>query len=463
MRLGTNLHRMVLPAIALLSASGARATETDCFTELRATRGPGMGPLLNNVKLNGVAKGGELVLLEMLNSSPRYIKINTQAGESVELVIARMAAAINEVSPFNPDLPQARVLDEKGQQMVRGDLIPIVRAEGNLLKSFGGAPGSHVFAGTETGLGIPPPPTSLTMFYDGVHQEVWLYWENPDPPYQGVTINGRAHQGVTTMASLKGVSPPAKKHIPAGLVARGRLRDNKGLRRFHVIGCRDGVLSNAAVITLNHEDNSQEELDTLPFTGGIAPNWKRWSTGETQMLLLEQGSKGEWKRFDREPRAVLTPDDKPLYQLIKTRSAAVTGGVCRKFLGLKSGHTYRLWTRMNTFEMDKAEENWSFSFHAIPHDGKLTLTPEQMAGTAPLPDGSSGGKAGQIAYYGPGATTKGRFAECRTGEQGSDSQAHDITLPPGAEAITVWFRVNGAAASGVGFDWIKLKDVTASQ
>ncbi|MBN1505196.1 MAG: hypothetical protein JW955_00020 [Sedimentisphaerales bacterium] len=461
MRLRSNLRRVVLPVIALLSASSVCATETDCFTELRATRGPGMGPLLNNVKLNGVAKGGELVLLEMLNSSPRYIKINTQAGESAEVVIARMAAAINKVSPFNPDLPQARVLDEKGQ-MVRGDLIPIVRAEGNLLKSFGGAPGSHVFAGTETGLGIPPPPTSLSISYNPQTQEVSLHWENPNEPYDAVRNNfGGIQDGNVTTASAQS-GPPRKQDIPPGLIARGRLRDNKGLRRFHVIGCRDGVLSNAAVITLNYEDNSQEELDALPFTGGIAPNWRRWSSGETQMLLLEQGVKGEWKRFDQEPKAALAPGDKPLYQVIKTRSVAVTGGVCRKFLGLKPGHTYRLWTRINTFEMDKAEENWSFSFHAIPHDSKLTLTPEQMAGTAPLPDGSSGGKAGQIVYYGPGATTKGQFAECRTGEQGSDSQARDITLPPGAEVITVWFRLSGAAASGVGFDWIKLKDVTAS-
>lgn len=418
--------------------------------------------MLSKVKLVGAAKGGELVLLEMLNASPRYIRIETRAGEPAEEVISQLAAAINEISPFNPYRAWARIPNERGE-IVPGDQVPIVRPQGNLLGNFGGDPGGYIFAGTETGLGIPPPPTSLSVSYDPQTQQVSLHWENPDEPYDAVKSKFGGVQGGHATTAIAKSSPPRKRSIPPKLVDRQGSRDNKGLRRFHVIGCRDGVLSNAAVITLNYEDNSQEELDALPFTGGIAPNWKRWATGETEMLVLEQGSKGEWKRFDQAPKAALAPDDKPLYQLIRTRSPAVVGGVWRKFLGLKSEHTYRLWVRMNTLEMDEAESNWSFSFHATPHESTVTLTPAQMAGTTPLPDGSSGDKAGLIAVYGAGATTKGKFAEIVTGEQGSDAQALDITLPPDAQVITVWFRLTGAAPSGVGFDWIKLKDMTASQ
>ena len=221
------------------------------------------------------------------------------------------------------------------------------------------------------------------------------------------------------------------------------------------------MLSNAAVITLDYNDDSQQELDIQPFTGGIRPNWRAWSHGgQPASLLLAQGSKGEWKRFDAEPRASVEPKDNPYFQRIKTRSPEVIGGVCRKFLGLKPGHTYRLSTRMNTFEMDGGRENWSFSFHAVAHSKDVTLTAEQMAGLLPLPDGSVGLTAGQVGSYGPGSTTKGQFVELSTEKSDPNSQVRDITLPPGAEVITIWFRYSGPASTGVGFDWIKLKDVT---
>jgi hypothetical protein len=114
---------------------------------------------------------------------------------------------------------------------------------------------------------------------------------------------------------------------------------------------------------------------------------------------------------------------------------------------------------MNTFDMDRVKDNWSFSFHAAAHGKTVTLSPQQMAGTAPLPDGSTGLAAGQVASLGPGSTTKGKFAEYSTEKAGPNAQVLDITLPAGAEVITVWFRYSGAPSSGVGFDWIKLKDI----
>ena len=84
-----------------------------------------------------------------------------------------------------------------------------------------------------------------------------------------------------------------------------------------------------------------------------------------------------------------------------------------------------------------------------------------IAGIAPLPSGERGPAAGRIAAFGPGATTKGKFAECSTGKPGAHSLATDITLPAGAEVITVWFKYTGPpSGGGVGFDWIKLADVT---
>ncbi len=454
---------MTLAGLELLTASRI-GIAADCFDQLAPSQG-GPGPrnimMIHNVKLDGVAKGGELVLLEMINPIPRYIRINTQAGESSEAVIARMAAAINEVSPFNPDRARMRIPNERGE-MVSGDKVPIVRADGNLLKSFAGVLGNYIFAGTETGLGIPPPPMSLTATYDPETQEVSLHWETPVEDYDGILIHdGDYHPGNRTSVTRK-LPPPVKHPYPTRANDRDGLRADRGLRLFRVNGCRACVISNAAAITLNYQDHSQEELDTQPFTAGVAPNWTPWSSGgEPAMLVLEQGTKGEWKQFDQNSRAPLEPDEKPFYQLIKTRSPKVTGGVYRKFLGLQPGHTYRMWTRMNTLDMDKAEDAWSFSLHADAHAKSVTLTSEQMTGRAPLTDGNSGSVAGQVAAYAPGSTTGGKFVERSTEKLEPDSHVLDITLPPGAEVITVWFRCSGSISTGVGFDWIKLKDITA--
>src|SRR5690606_25309121 len=138
MKRAPELHRLIGVAILLLSASGiSKAGEAECFTKLVPPTGAGMQLMLHEVKLNGTANGGELVLLEMLNPSPRYIRIATQPGETAETVIARMGAAINEVSPFNPGRSRARIRNEKGE-MVSGDKVPVVRIEGTLLKPFGG-------------------------------------------------------------------------------------------------------------------------------------------------------------------------------------------------------------------------------------------------------------------------------------------------------------------------------------
>jgi hypothetical protein len=415
--------------------------------------------MLQDVKLDGTAKGGELVLMEMMNPNPRYIRIETHAGETAETVIARLTAAFNEVSPFNPYRARGQAWNEKGE-LVPADTVPIVRAKGNLIGHFGGHPGSVFFAGKETGLGIPPPPTSLSVSYDPERQEVSLHWENPDEPYDAIGGSVGPHAGTTTSLVQK-APPPAQQRIPPLDIDRSAARANKGLRRFYVIGCRGGVLSNAAVMTLDYNDGSQQELDTQPFTAGICPNWKAWSAGtEPGALVLEQGTKKEWKRFDQEPGSPVEREDKQYFQWIKTRSPAAVGGVCRKFLGLQAGHTYRIYVRMNTFEMDRVQENWSFSFHAAAHGKAVTLSPEQMAGTAPLPDGSAGALAGLIASFGPGSTTGGQFVERTTEKTGPDARVADVTLPAGAEVITVWFRYSGGPCTGVGFDWIKLKDVT---
>jgi hypothetical protein len=139
------------------------------------------------------------------------------------------------------------------------------------------------------------------------------------------------------------------------------------------------------------------------------------------------------------------------------------GGVSRRFLGLTPGHTYRVSARLNTLET-KREGNWSFSFHAAynPASGE-DLTPAQMAGSAALPDQSTGPTAGQIAKYDAKATTVGVWFERASDTAGSGKVIGDITLPAeGVSSLTVWFRLEGKEVTNaaVGIDSVTIEDLS---
>ncbi|MHC4444287.1 MAG: hypothetical protein ACYTA5_16950 [Planctomycetota bacterium] len=385
------------------------------------------------ITLKGNAKGGILTLVIIPHRHCFYVSISTEPGESSESVARRLADIINNSNPF---------------KWGGGTFEVIVKDSSFTLL---GQPGSYAFAGTEKGLGIPEPPTSLSGMYDVENEQIILNWQNPASGFDRICIAEYAFPWPTYSM----ITGSEEKYVY-------QLKDKKiNSTYFFVIGIRDGIPSSPAAIRLTV--NAQEELFGIPFYNGVAPNWTAWFLGnDDKVMRYEQANTGRVKKDIRYGwRPIHKPEDKPFFQIIKTRSPSVTGGVCRKFLGLKPGRTYRLYTRMNTFKMDSVQANWSFSFHAVPHGKAVTLSSEQMAGTAPLPNGSAGVLAGQVVSYGPGSTTKGLFAERSTEKSGPNSQVLDVTLPPGAEVITVWFRYSGpSSSSGVGFDWIKLRDIT---
>jgi len=225
----------------------------------------------------------------------------------------------------------------------------------------------------------------------------------------------------------------------------------------------------------------------MPFTGGVAPNWTVWSVGGTQSATIESKVKakkttGNWpeiKVMDEGKTTVRSlhggigdAAEKPFIQVIKTTSPEAVAGVYRKFLGLTPGHTYRLSARLYAMDMPKAQGDWSFSLHAVPVEkSKSTLTAQQMAGQAALPDGKAGPEADRIAIYAPGAsptpaqqqpTTRPKRRRASASAVGpvADLVTGDITLPTGADTITVWVRHQAAHSTGVGLDWIRLVDIT---
>jgi len=373
------------------------------------------------ITLNGTASGGTLVFVERLwGATPRYVSINTSAGESPADVATSLASALRETIPIS---------------------FGSVKAFGPALRlplTFG----SEALAGTETGLGIPKPPLSLSGRYDPKSDQVILNWSNGAESYDELRVHlNEAPAGTTTYP----------------YASNGRFKTEYG-RTYFVNGVHGGVPSNYAIIDVS--EHAQEELDCPPFYNGIMPNWSSWSSAKGA-AKFEQAVKPkvDLKELVQVPQNIDGPDDKPFYQLIKTTAPTVQAGIWRKFLGLIPGHTYRLYARLNTLDMDTAKAEWSYSLHAAYNARSgADLTVDQLSGKSALPDGSTGVSAARIVQYGPSVTTKGEWSQSATGDAGS--QVKDITLPDGVNTITVWVRHSGANTTGVGIDWVKLEDLT---
>lgn len=398
----------------------------------------GARPEVHSIRLADAALGGTLRVVELLNRNARYVDVRTASGESVESVTRRIASAINDSDPFGWFGPKIYHAGRPG-----------LHAQQAAVGEFPGSPGEYVLAGTEKGLGIPIPPRSLSCSYDPDAKRVLLHWENPPKGYDGIAVivngvGGRGHPGTSTsrVVDMKG-------------------RDASDMD-FCVVGFSGDTPSNAAAIHLSN--NAQDELFGIPFTNGIAPNWSGWlHRGNHKDVEFLEGIRPTFVSEGNPYNPIETPSTKPFYQIVKTRSPGVTGGVSRRFLGLTPGHVYRISALLNTLDMDSARGDWSFSLHAAYNEPEGTvLTADQLSGLAQLPDGSKGPEAARIASYEPGLTTKGKWELCSTTDSklAPDQAITDIKLPPGVDTMTVWVRHRGSESRGVGILWVKLEDLS---
>ena len=375
------------------------------------------------ITLKGNAEGGVLTLIKTFNRNANYVSISTKPGESAASVATRLAATINNSDPFE-----------------WGGNFEVIAQDGSL--TLLGLPGSYAFAGTETGLGIPEPPTSLSGMYDMENEQIILNWQNLVSHFDKIFI-------VNWELPFPTCSMIAGSEEQYVYELRGR---KIGPIYFCIIGIRNGVPSGPGAIYLY--SNSQEELFGIPFYNGVAPNWTTWSTGRNaneagfeQVVRERYVHRADGGRYN----PVRKPETKPFSQMIKTMSLGVKAGVWRKFLGLTPGHTYRISARLNTLEMDACKSDWSFSLHAAYNGpGGTDLTVDQLSGLAALPDGSTGPAAGRIAHYGLQATTNGKWVK----------SSAEIALPAGVDTMTIWVRHSGSDSTGVGIDWVKLEDLS---
>jgi hypothetical protein len=381
------------------------------------------GLAAETVTLNGTAEGGVVSLMEVLTIQAGFVSVVTTQGESAEMVLNRLADEVCRSDQFNwrrPLQPRPAFLKASGNTLT----LPSVGLR-------------YCFSGTDMGFAIPKPVLSVSGCYDTEKNQVSLSWINPSEAYDVIRVGSLTFPPHTTNC-VYACQPGKRKWMSLALV----------------MGMRGESLSPPASVDIS--TNSQEELDTFPFYMGIAPNWSSWSDStNADAVKCEQATKP-----DVDMRVRGDPWDKPLYQVIRTTQAGVRGGVWRRFLGLKPGHTYKVEVRLNTLQMDASTNAWAFSFHAAYDNPDGTgLTTAQMAGTAALPYGAQGPTAGAVALFGPGATTFGIWVKRASDEPGPGLEGKNITLPENVTSFTVWLRHSGVDSTGVGMDWIKVEDV----
>jgi hypothetical protein len=427
-----------------------------------------------DIPFKGNATGGKLVIGYIPDPHSVHtsiVSIDTSAGEPADSVVNRLATAIT----FSDAIFSNMSKNPKAAETMRKEM-----AKGNTL-SIRGMLGDYILAGTETGLGIPEPPLFLSCSYDKQDDKLELKWVNPrcENQYDSIFILWRYRSRPEDTLGSGGVKliwdtptnfiiklPEEVNDLDTDIWIKG-LRHEMPMEEMRAkdISLTDNVVpSNVAAIHVTSNGYCQEETYGIPFSAGVAPNWKAWSTAaKVDKATFEQGDKYAGVRLYKPVRALLT---KPYYQIIKAQPSGVVHGVYRKFLGLTPGHTYRLTACLTTLDMDPVKGDWSLSLCAIPNrpDGK-DLSPQQLAGLAHLPDGRGGPQEGRIAYYGPGKTTKGDFALTFSGDKTADGlQSSHITLPPDANTITVWVRFSCSDPNGkIGFSGVKLEDISASR
>jgi hypothetical protein len=317
-------------------------------------------------------------------------------------------------------------------------------------------PGGYwTLAGTETGLGIPKPPLSLSCSYDKTLDKIHLKWINPAEAYDSIRLHCFCLRKKARRLSHSETLPGAATEIT---INRGIM--NVDEFDAHIIAYKNGIPSNSVAVRLTDGGYCQSEVYGVPFIGDVAPNWSAWSTTpKPDATKFKEGTK-----FAGDPLTMYSLLAKTLHQVIKAPGNGTVHGVCRKFLGLTPGHTYRLTAALNTLEMDSVNGDWELAVCAAANgsDGK-DLTPQQMAGLVALPDSSKGLEASRRFSYGPRNTSRGIWELSLTGHKKflRPASSH-ITMPAGADTLTVWVRFKCSDSNGkIAFSGVKLEDVTA--
>ena len=381
------------------------------------------GIFTHEIPLTGEASGGVLSATRLFAQDAKFITVPTTAGEGGEEVAQRLSAAALSV----PGMYVTNI--------------------NNLIVAEGSEDAALVaLAGTETGFGIPSTPKSLSANFDDIGDGVTLCWEGVND-YDVLAIHGMGDKS----ARIRNASSCV--YLP-----RANFGGSTRWAYFHVVAYKNNVPSNAARILMQR--HNQEDMTLIPFTDGVWPNWTKWDLPGQERVTVRQA--------DRDP--IPSPGKggtghrsyaqfAPFYQGMLASESSYCGGIYRRFLGLESGATYKVAARLNTFGQESST-NWAYSVHAAHSapDNSL-LTSQQLAGTAPLPDGSQGVTAGQFGTFGESDVTEGFWIECATDGTCPGREIGNIQLPAGVTSLTIWVRLTGSntVVDDVGIDWVSIE------
>ncbi len=426
--------------VALMGAAGA-------LWAAPLSHGQTMTRAKCDIPFVGSASGGTLVIANDLNRNCKFVALETAPGEPARSVAERLAQAISEQNPF----VWLGCVAGRISPLPSGSSAITVSASEGILVGLIGSCANYMTAGTEVGLGIPAAPSSLTCNYDPASKTLRLRWRNPpSSAYESIRLVSNYHNYDWRAEDLL----PGTQDTYVFDMSTPFRSTYGAINDFDVwvIGVSHDIPSSAAA--LHVRGRVQEELFGIPFARGVAPNWTAWSVGKTGGVRCEEGQRDELMHKSGAARynPVAAPDQKPFYQIMRTTGEhGGIGGIWREYLGLTPGHVYRLTVRVNTLDLGPDSGRWSYSLHAVAyHSSSPAITPEQMAGLLPLPDGSRGDPAGLIAGDDARRTTAGRYEEC-TGE---------LVLPDGRDSITVWLRLSADRPDiKVAMDYARLEDL----
>lgn len=391
----------------------------------------------STVGLRGGSKGGVLTLRPASGEHVAYVAVTNRAGETAKTVILRLAQALLECGEMNG------LAGSKGALSVGEDHLRLGLPGGK------GFPGWY-FGGTDLGFNIPRAPTCLSVRYET--ERIIVQWLIEDE-YDSVGVFMDWHPLYWPQSGTSNSFVVPKGHYGWQLIHAPWRETNFTVT---AIGVKDGTPSNGVMVRLRDRVR-QECMFTAPFTAGVAPGFRTWCRPEAKDPIVPEQSNPP----DMGPcKNLWFSKSRGFYQILKGRGA-YCGGVSRRFLGLLPGHRYRVGARLNTLE--SREGRWSFSLHAAadPANG-AELTPDQLAGMAPLPNGAKGKTAAQIARYDASRNTAGAWVQCDSGSTGAENFSGDIALPAnGSDSITIWFRLEGETAQeiAVGFDSLWIEDL----
>lgn len=393
-------------------------------------------PPTSTVRLRGRSAGGTLTLMMAPGGNYPYVQVTNEAGDDCSTILGLLAQQLAKSPACKQSYGNRPVLE--------------VLQDGLVLSGgmrTGNSCSSWILGGTDQGFQIPEAPSAVSASFSS--NVVTLKWTNPAQGYDAIAIV----YGSDPWRVLPGNATSYVHDLSTGWPSRRPTISHP----YVVVGYSQGVPSNGAGVHLWYHIQQNSPMN-VPFTQGVAPNFRSWLTNSSSIELLKF-EQGELPGMGP-GRDVRSFSGNGFYQSLKGQGT-FAGGVSRRFIGLTPGHAYRMSARMNTFEAESG--NWAFTFHAAhnPSNGK-ELTALQMAGTEPLPDGTSGRDAGLIARYDRLSYTEGAWFTRSTANPAPGKLIGDIRLPEGVDSITLWFRLEGRELTNtvsVGLDSVTIEDL----